>query len=96
VPSRWLRRRWDEDRGDEFAAWGGSTWFFATDEAGVVEVQLEVYDGGQVLIYDASHSADQYGGLADQPIDVADMTPFVITEDEFSQQLASLKPLNRS
>jgi hypothetical protein len=95
VPTRWFRHRWDEDRGDEFAEWGRSTWLYATDETGVVEVQVEIYDGGQVLIYDTGHPADHYGQLADQPLDLADLAAFAMSEAEFGREVATLTPLNR-
>ena len=95
MPTRWFRYRWDEDRGDEFADWGGSTWLFATDEEGIVERQVEIYDGGAVLVYDESHANDTYGMLSDQPIDSTVPGVQSITEEEFEHLTASLKPLNR-
>ena len=69
---RFFRRRWDEDRGDAHADWGQSWWYFATDENGVVREQAEVYDNGCVLLYDAELVEDDFGGLSDQPLDLAE------------------------
>ncbi len=52
MSSSWFRGRWDENRGDEFAHWGSSTWLFATDDAGIVTKQVEFYDSSAVLVYD--------------------------------------------
>jgi hypothetical protein len=96
MPTQWFRHRWDEDRGDEFADWGGSTWVYATDEAGVVERQVEIYDSDAVLVYDETHAKDAYGMLSDKKLDLSAPDVERITEEEFVALTGSLKPLNRS
>src|SRR2546427_12493780 len=49
---RYYSRRWDEDRGDAFARWGASQWFFETDDEGNGRRQVEVYKAGPTLRYD--------------------------------------------
>ena len=61
---RYTKFRWDEDRGDQFAAWGGSWWYFETGPDGYVTRQVEVYDSGVRLRYDADHRDDEFGGLS--------------------------------
>ena len=92
---RCFRHRWDEDRGDRYASWGGATYLFQTDASGVVSRQVEVYDDGHVLVYDAEHLADAYGTLTDQPLELADFAPFEISPDVFDAHVARLKPFNR-
>ncbi|SNS37405.1 hypothetical protein SAMN05216276_1008130 [Streptosporangium subroseum] len=46
-------RRWDEDRGGEYASWGTSTFYPALDEEGYAHVQVEVYANGTVIAYDS-------------------------------------------
>ena len=69
---RYFRWRWKEDRGDEHADWGASTWLWAIDGDGWAVDQWEVYDGGQILHYDSAHTVDEYGMLADQRPDLDD------------------------
>jgi len=103
MPTRWFRYRWNEARGDEFADWGSSTWLFATDEVGVVEKQVEIYDGGVVLVYDETYDSDTCGGLSDQPLEprrlgvesITELGVESITEQEFEQVTGALNPMNR-
>jgi hypothetical protein len=92
---RCFRRRWEEDRGDRFASWGAATYLFQTDAAGVVSQQVEVYDDGHVLVYDAEHVTDEYGMLTDQPIELTDLAPFEVSPEVYDADLARLKPFNR-
>jgi hypothetical protein len=94
-PRRCFRRRWEEDRGDRFSSWGHATYLFQTDASGVVSEQVEVYDDGHVLVYDARHPADEYGALTDQPIALADFAPFEIDAETYDAVVAALKPFNR-
>jgi hypothetical protein len=56
--------RWDEERGDEFSAWGQSWWYVETDPGGYVRRQVEVYDSGIRLRYGPDHPTDEFGGLS--------------------------------
>lgn len=80
---RYFRRRWDERRGDQYDAWGWSTWLFETDYRGNVLRQIEIYDGGQRLRYDERNARDQFGGLSKEPLDVDEFLGFEIAADEF-------------
>jgi hypothetical protein len=62
-----LRRRRDENRGDEFDGWGRSVWYFEVGDYGWPVRQIEVYESGRVLRYGAEHEEDRYGGL-DPPL----------------------------
>lgn len=65
-------RPWNENRGDEYADWGVSLWYFEVDDSGTVLRPVEAYEGGQVLKYDASKPNDEYGGLSQKPIDLGE------------------------
>ena len=61
---RYTKFRWDEDRGDQHAAWGGSWWYFETGVDGYVVRQVEVYDTGVRLRYGPGREDDEFGGLS--------------------------------
>jgi hypothetical protein len=61
---RYLRYRWDEDRGDEHAGWGGSWWYFEVGSDGYPTRQVEIYDGGVRLRYGPGRHEDKFGGLS--------------------------------
>jgi hypothetical protein len=94
-PRRCFRRHRHEDRGDGYASWGGATYLFETDAFGVVARQVEVYDDGHVLVYDEAHPADEYGALADQPLELADFAAFEIAPNVYDADVAPLEPFNR-
>ena len=60
---RYLKYRWNEDRGDEHSDWGCSWWYFEVGENGYPVRQIEVYDSGIRLRYDHEHLEDEFGGL---------------------------------
>src|SRR5262245_42094996 len=64
-PMRYAKFRWDEDRGDQYSAWGGSWWYFETGADGYVRRQIEVYDSGVQVRYGPDHQDDEYGGLSE-------------------------------
>lgn len=80
---RYFKRRWDESRGDQFDAWGQSWWFFETDDQGNVTRQMEAYEQGRTLRYNAGHIEDQYGGLSEEPLNLNEFRTFEITRAEF-------------
>jgi hypothetical protein len=82
---RYFKRYWDEPRGDAHDAWGCSWWYFEADDAGGVTRQVEVYDHGPTLRYDECRFGDEFGGLADQPLDLDAFADFEITRDEFER-----------
>jgi hypothetical protein len=91
----YYKRRWDEDRGDDYAAWGCSDWFFEAAPDGTVTRHMENYDDGTVLQYHANHIEDVFGFLTDQPLDHAEYRPFAISRDEFEAAWASHPPSNQ-
>ena len=93
----YFRWRWSDDRGDEYAGWGPSTWLWIDGGDGWSIEQWEVYDGGQVLHYDVDHEVDKYGMLADKPNSPEDLPEDVerLTADEYRAAIESLVPLNR-
>jgi hypothetical protein len=92
---KFFRRLGEENRGDQFASWGGATYYFASDDSGRVERQIEVYEDGHVLDYDLVRVSDKYGGLTDQPLDLDEFAPFELTEAEFVTETKQLRPSNR-
>lgn len=92
---RYFKRRWEESRGDQYDEWGPSTWYFEVGSDGYAVRQVEQYDDGTVLKYDDDHANDELGGLADQPLDVAEFTPFEVDRAAFENAWASLRARNR-
>ncbi len=90
----YFKRKWEEDRGDQFASWGCAVYFFETDSDFVPTRQLEVYDNGTRLRYDQQHTHDEYGMLADQPLDAEDFAPYSISQAEFEDAWNSERALN--
>ncbi len=92
---RYLRRRWEESRGDDYDACGASEWFFEVGDDACPVRQLELCDGGQVLMYDEGHLDDSYGMLGDQELDLDDFARFEITRDDFEAHWSAHRALNR-
>jgi hypothetical protein len=86
---------WDESLGGEFDAWGTSTYFMEVGDNLHALRQVEVYENGNVLFYDGSHCADNYGMLCDKRIVEEDIQEFGITEGEFEQVWNTKIPMNR-
>jgi hypothetical protein len=80
---RFFKRHWSESRGDEYDHWGTSTWYVEVGDDLYPTRQLEVYESGDSLAYDATHVADEYGGLGDQPVEGAEWERFEILAVEF-------------
>lgn len=82
--TRYFKRFWDETTGDELTdTWGTSAWYFETTKDGEVLRQLEIFANGQRLKYSEDHIEDEYGGLADQSLDMIEFEDFKITKEEF-------------
>ena len=47
--------------------------------------QVEVYDRGPTLRYDWGRRGDEFGGLSDQPLDLAEFAGFEIPRPEFER-----------
>ena len=86
--TRYFRRQWDELRSSDHASWGAATYFFETNNDLTASRQIEVYDAGQRLLYDAAHSEDEHGFLDDGRIFPEDEWPelFEITAREFEAE----------
>lgn len=87
MSSRFYRRRWAENRGDQFDHWGHSVWYFEVDDDGRPIRQVEAYDAGRVLRYGAGHDEDHYGALGQPSLydSDEDWSPFEITEAAFQR-----------
>lgn len=82
---RYYKRRWEQGRGDQFDAWGPADYYFEVDDGGAVLRQIEVYSHGAVLRYDPGHVKDEFGQLADQPLDLVAMEPYVTDKAAFER-----------
>lgn len=81
---RHLKYRWDEDRGDEHADWGGSWWYFEIGDDGYPSRQVEEYDRGVRLRYCFEHREDRFGGLGYGHESAMDRPPDkVLSAEEF-------------
>ncbi len=83
TPYRYFKRNWDEPRGDQYATWGTSVWYFELDPDGYATRQVEEYASGVLLKYSETRKDDKYGFLTDQPIDVDDEDWECIASEEF-------------
>ena len=83
-----LKRRWDENRGDKYSGWGGSWWFFETDQEGNVLRQIEAYDNGPKKKYCIEKPSDNDGMLAKHRLDLKEFETDEISQDEFEKQWA--------
>jgi len=92
---RYYKGRWEEDRGDEFASWGASDWYFEVESDQTVVRQVEVYDGGSVLQYDQQHLDDEFGMLTDQAFDPVGFPCVEISCAEFETAWSSHRACNR-
>ena len=82
---QYVKRRWDEYRGDRHNDFGHSWWYFEIDPACNVIRQIEQYDNGMILGYDSRMSHDEFGGLSTEPLD-SSLDGFDFTNgDEFNQ-----------
>jgi hypothetical protein len=93
---KYYKWSWDVSLGGEYDSWGRSTYFMEIDSDLYARRQIEVYENGNVLFYDKSHSLDDYGMLCDQRLDVKNIEEFEISEAEFEQIWQSKTPINKS
>lgn len=82
----YYKRNWNETRGDQYDSWGKSIWYFETDDKGEVLRQIEAYENGKVLKYDNQNIEDEFGGLADQNLDLNEFLEFSIEKEEFENK----------
>lgn len=82
---RYVKRRWNEVRGDKYDDFGHSWWYFEIGVACNVIRQIERYDSGVILGYNSRMSRDDFGGLSTVPLD-ASLEGFEFTDAaEFNQ-----------
>jgi len=79
----YVKRHWNELRGDEHDAWGTSWWYFEVDNEGAVVRQIEQYDSGVCLCYGGQHIEDEFGGLSQVPLDLSEPTYTAISSQDF-------------
>lgn len=82
----YCKRFWNETTGAVLTdAWGSCTYFFETDRDGNVLRQMQVYANRNKLRYTHDYSEDEYGGLSEVPLDLAEFDQFRITREEFEK-----------
>ena len=86
MENHYLKRYWNETRGDKFDHWGTSVWYFETDKKGNVIRQIEEYAVGIRLTYDQKYKADNYGLLSDTRLYLADPEFEKINRDDFDKK----------
>lgn len=67
----YVKRHWDESRGDAYDAWGTSWWYFEVDSDGSVMRQIEEYNSGRLLRYGPEYEDDEFNRRTDERIDFA-------------------------
>lgn len=79
----YVKRHWNELRGDEHNAWGPSWWYFEVDDEGGVLRQIEQYDSGVRLRYGEQHIEDEFGGLSQALLDLSEPGYTAISSQDF-------------
>ena len=92
MEKHYLKRKWNENRGDENDHWGNSIWYFETDKKGTVLKQVEEYFIGIRLRYDTKNSSDIYGILSNVDLDLSDPDFETITVTEFDKKWIERNP----
>lgn len=82
----YYKRHFNEIRTEKSETWGTCDYYFETNQNGQILRQIEVYENGKELKYSKEFIEDEYGFLADQPIDLLDFENFVINKSDFEYQ----------
>lgn len=82
----YFKRTFEEDRMEDGENWGQCIYYLETDDTGEILRQIEVYDNGMILKYSEEFPEDDFGFLADQPIEIAEFMQFTITHTTFEKQ----------
>ena len=82
----YYKRHFNEIRTEKSETWGTCDYYFETNQNGQILRQIEVYENGKELKYSDEFIEDEYGFLADQPIDLLDFENFVINKSDFEYQ----------
>lgn len=80
---KYYKRKFEETRGDEFDDWGFAIYFFEVDFDDLPLRHIEIYENGKKLKYSKENDSDEFGFLADQPLDFSEFKNFEISENEF-------------
>ena len=86
MTKQYYKRHFDEPRTEKSEIWGTCDYYFETNQDGEVLRQIEVYENGKTLKYDDEFIEDEFGFLADQPLDLFDFENFAITKTDFEFQ----------
>jgi hypothetical protein len=79
----YVKQHWNELRGDEHDLWGTSWWYFEIDDEGSVLRQIEQYESGMCLRYGEQNPVDEFGQLAQKPLDLSMPGYDAISPQEF-------------
>lgn len=86
MKSLYYKRHFNEIRTEKSETWGTCDYYFETNQNGQILRQIEVYENGKELKYSEEFFEDEYGFLADQPIDLLEFENFVINKNDFEYQ----------
>lgn len=86
MTTRYYKRHFDEIRTEKSESWGTCNYYFETNHDGEILRQIEVYENGKKLKYSEEFFEDEFGFLADQPINLLDFEKFAITKNDFENQ----------
>lgn len=82
--NRYFKKIWNESSGDDVTdSWGNSIFYFETDDNFEVLKQIQVFENGKILKYDEQNYEDEYGFLADQPLEIEDFEEEEISKTNF-------------
>lgn len=79
----YFKQFWDENRDDEFASWGTSTWYFETNSDDEILKQITIYKNGTIVKYSEDKLEDEFGSLGDQKLTIEECDGAVISKEEF-------------
>ena len=86
MTTQYYKRHFEEVRTKNSESWGTCEYYFETNQVGEVLRQIEVYENGKTLKYSEQFIEDEFGFLADQPLDLFDFEKFAITKNDFEYQ----------
>ena len=86
MTTQYYRRHFNEIRTEKSENWGTCDYYFETNQDGEVLRQIEVYENGKTLKYAEAFIEDEFGFLADQPLDLSDFENFAIYKTDFELQ----------
>ena len=84
MKNRYFKKIWNELSGDDVTdSWGNSIFYFETDDNLNVLKQIQVFENGKILKYDEQNYEDEFGFLADQPLEIDDFEDEEISKINF-------------